>query len=230
MVELGNVLARPVWQALRSGWAARAVRHGRAVRLDRAFGPFAALDPGADPADLAPLAQPGEALWLVEPQPLPPPPGFALVRHGQLLQLACDALAASPGPLPDGLPARVLGDADAAQMLALAALTRPGPFHAQTHRLSAFLGVADGGRLLAMAGERMQPPGHAEVSGVCTHPEAQGRGLAARLSWLIAARIVAAGKRPFLHVWPDNAGAVALYQRLGFAESGRPWLSLYTKL
>jgi len=219
-------LARPVWQSLHAGWAGRAVRHGSAVRLHRDFGPFAAVDPGGDPADLAALAEAGDELWLVEPEPLPPPKGFALTRHGQLLQMACDGLAASPGMVP----ARVLGDADAPAMQALAALTRPGPFHGQTHRLSEFLGVHAGGRLLAMAGERMQPPGHAEVSGVCTHPDAQGRGLAAALSWQIAARIIAAGRRPFLHVWPDNKGAVALYDRLGFAVSGRPWLSLYTKL
>lgn len=223
MVE---ALARPVWQSLHAGWATRAVRHGSAVRLHRDFGPFAAVDPGGNPADLAALAQAGDELWLVEPEPLQPPPGFALTRQGQLLQLACEDLAASPGDVAAGL----LGDADAPAMQALAALTRPGPFHAHTHRLSEFLGVHEGGRLLAMAGERMQPPGHAEVSGVCTHPGAQGRGLAARLSWQIAARIIAGGRRPFLHVWPENSTAVALYQRLGFAESGRPWLSLYTKL
>ncbi len=223
---MAEVLARPVWQSLHAGWAPRAVRHGSAVRLHRDFGPFAAVDPGGDPADLAALADAGEELWLVEPEPLPPPPGFALTRQGQLLQMACDGLAGSAR----SVTARVLGDADAPAMQALAALTRPGPFHAHTNRLSDFLGVEDGGRLLAMAGERMQPPGHAEVSGVCTHPDAQGRGLAAALSWQIAARITARGQRPFLHVWPENHHAVALYHRLGFAESGRPWLSLYTKL
>lgn len=218
-------VARPVWQSLvHGGWAGKAVRHGGAIRLDARFGPFAALDPGADPADLAALVAPGQALWLVEPEPLPAPPGLAVTRSGELLQMAATALPPEPARNARITP---LGDDDAPAMQALAALTQPGPFHDQTHRLSQFLGVKDeAGRLLAMAGQRMAPPGLGEVSGVCTLPEAQGRGLAALLSHRIAARIMAQGLVPFLHCWPGNAAAVALYTRLGFAEAGRPWLTV----
>jgi len=41
--------------------------------------------------------------------------------------------------------------------------------------------VFEGERLIAMAGERMQAGQLREVSGVCTTPERQGRGLALRL-------------------------------------------------
>jgi ribosomal protein S18 acetylase RimI-like enzyme len=225
--EGSAALARPVWQSLHAGWAAHAVRHGGAVRLHRRFGPFAALDAGADPAALAALAEAGEELWLVEPAPVPVPPGFTLARQGALLQMHCPQL---PPLADDGLAVVALGDADAPAMQALAALTRPGPFHAETHRLRQFIGVMDAaGRLLAMAGERMAPPGHGEVSGVCTHPDARGRGLAAALSHRIAARIAARGQTPFLHVWPDNAGAVSLYGRLGFVRSHAPWLTLLVR-
>lgn len=219
-------LPRPVWQALHGGWADRAVRHGGAVRLDRRFGPFAALDPGADAADLVALAEPGEALWLVEPDPVPAPPGFSVTRTGQLLQMQAGALPPAP---PCALPIVALGDADAPAMQDLAARTQPGPFHAETHRMGRFLGVKRDGQLLAMAGERMPPAGHGEVSGVCTDPAARGLGLAAALSHAIASRIAARGDVPFLHCWPDNAAAVALYGRLGFAEAGRPWLTVLTR-
>jgi predicted GNAT family acetyltransferase len=109
-----------------------------------------------------------------------------------------------------------LGDDDAAEMVALARLTQPGPFLARTHRMGTFIGIRIGGRLAAMAGTRMRVQGFTEVSGVCTHPDFRGKGLARRLSAEIGAMIVARGERPFLHAWKDNAAAISLYESLGF--------------
>jgi predicted GNAT family acetyltransferase len=109
-----------------------------------------------------------------------------------------------------------LGDADAAEMLALATLTEPGPFLPRTHTMGRFIGVRVDGRLVAMAGERMRFPGHTEISGVCTHPDFRGRGLARRLSCAAAAAVQARGERPFLHAWSTNRAAIALYESLGF--------------
>jgi predicted GNAT family acetyltransferase len=67
-----------------------------------------------------------------------------------------------------------------------------------------------------MAGERFRFPGHTEVSGVCTHPDFRGRGLARRLSTAVAASIEARGERPFLHAWKTNVAAITLYESLGF--------------
>jgi len=66
-----------------------------------------------------------------------------------------------------------------------------------------------------MAGERLRPPGWAEISAVCTAPEARGQGYAALLVSELAARIEARGERPFLHVAETNTGGIALYERLG---------------
>src|SRR5204862_4922039 len=114
-------------------------------------------------------------------------------------------------PPPDPRIER-LGDDEAPAMLALATLTRPGPFAARTASLGEFWGIRDGGRLVAMAGERMRQRGFTEVSGVCTHPDARGRGLARTLSAFMTARIRARGETPYLHAYASNTAAIALYQ------------------
>ncbi len=120
-------------------------------------------------------------------------------------------------PAPTGTDVAELGAADVPQMLDLVARTQPGPFWPRTRELGTYLGIRDGGRLVAMAGERLRPPGWTEISAVCTAPEARGRGHAARLISALVARVLARNERPFLHVAETNTGAIALYERLGFA-------------
>ena len=79
-----------------------------------------------------------------------------------------------------------------------------------------FVGVRDGSLLAGMAGERLRLPGYTEVSGVCTHPDSRGRGLARGLSAFVADRIQQRGEQPFLHAWKMNATAIRLYESLGF--------------
>jgi predicted GNAT family acetyltransferase len=82
--------------------------------------------------------------------------------------------------------------------------------------MGTFIGIRIGGRLVAMAGERMRFPGYTEVSGVCTHPEFRGRGLARRLSAAVVSGIEARGEQAFLHAWKSNHSAISLYGGLGF--------------
>ena len=63
-------------------------------------------------------------------------------------------------------------------MMALTALTKPGPFNKRTHELGGYLGIRREGKLVAMAGERLKVPGYTEVSAICTHPEHTGHGYA----------------------------------------------------
>ncbi len=205
-------LDRPVWHALTSRQAHLARGDGRALRFDGDYGLFAAA---ADPSDLSgitALIPPGAAVALVETDAIAPPPGAALVQHRALYQMIADRIA------PDDVDFAVtaLTDSDAEEMLALATLTEPGPFFRRTHQLGDFIGVKTQGRLVAMAGERMKLDGFTEVSGVCTHPRHRGKGYAGGLMRITAKRIAARGETPFLHVWADNVGAIALYEALGY--------------
>ena len=109
-----------------------------------------------------------------------------------------------------------LDAAHADQALALVALTHPGPFAARTPELGEYHGVFADGRLVAMAGERMHAGALREISGVCTHPDFQGRGLARKLMQKVAALQLGKGQLPFLHVMSANAGARRLYEQMGF--------------
>jgi predicted GNAT family acetyltransferase len=102
-------------------------------------------------------------------------------------------------------------------MLDLATRTQPGPFNTRTHELGTYLGIRGDGKLLAMAGERLKLHDFVEVSAVCTDPSARGRGYASRLVAEVSRRIMAAGRTPMLHVRQDNAGAIRVYEALGFA-------------
>jgi predicted GNAT family acetyltransferase len=71
---------------------------------------------------------------------------------------------------------------------------------------------------MAMAGERMAAPGLREISGVCTHPEHQGRGYARRLMLKLIRRQLLRNETPFLHVMRANEAAHGLYLRMGFRD------------
>lgn len=210
-----HALDRPVGGALATGWAALAEGDGRAKRLDRGHGVFgAAADRSADGiAALGALVPRDGELWLVERDAWPAPPEARVDREARLVQMICEA------PVPASTPDVAIVDlieTDAPEMLALATLTRPSPFVRHTNRLGHFVGVRIGGALVAMAGERMKLPGWSEVSGVCTHPDHRGRGYAAALMRTVAARMIARGETPWLTSYADNAGAIALYETLGY--------------
>ena len=125
----------------------------------------------------------------------------------------------APVPAEDAAPdALVLGPAHALQALELARLTRPGPFGPRTIELGEYFGHVEDGELIAMAGERMAAPGLREISGVCTRPGHQGRGLACKLMLKLVLRQLERGETPFLHVMSANQRAHDLYLRMGFRD------------
>jgi predicted GNAT family acetyltransferase len=223
-----RLLDRPVWNALTSGWAPLAEGNTRAWRLNRDYGVFgAAADRAPESlAALAALVPAGDELWTVEKEPWPVPPGTRVDRSAVCVQMVAEAITEAPQPPFEMVP---LEEDDAAEMFALATLTEPGPYVARTDRLGAFVGVRQDGRLVAMAGERMRMPGLAEVSGVCTHPEFRGRGYAGALMRAVAQRMLVRGETPFLHAYATNAGAIALYESLGFRVDGEVTASVLVR-
>ena len=107
------------------------------------------------------------------------------------------------------------------RMIALTDLTRPGPFAERTIEFGEFYGILDDERLLAMAGQRMHAGMLREISGVCTHPDAQGRGCSKRLMNLLLRLQISRGQVPFLHMMHDNVTARGVYERMGFRHHQR---------
>jgi predicted GNAT family acetyltransferase len=218
-------LDRPVWATLAGPHAHLAVGNALARRYASDVNLFAdtADDSPQALAALTALVQPGETIALVRTTEVVAPPGLRVVRQAPGVQML--ATRDLRGEARDeGL--LTLGEADGPDMLALARLTEPGPFLPRTHAMGGFLGVREGTRLLAMAGERLRPPGYVEISGVCTHPEARGLGLARRLSAAVGARIQARGEQPFLHAWQSNTAAITLYESLGFRLRTVVWVAM----
>lgn len=217
---MSHPLDRAVWNALttRLSGFVTADSDARAVRIDPEVGVFVS---GADArpetlqamADLA-LRHPGAGMVEKTGGPLAEVdlPGVEIVSRIALVQMMCPAL--TPGG--SDLAHETLTEADAPAMLALALLTKPGPFRSRTRELGPFIGVKQDGKLVAMAGRRMRVDGFTELSGVCTHPDHRGRGYAAGLSRAVVGEILATGDYAFLHAFAEHDATIAFYRSLGF--------------
>ncbi|HVF33800.1 MAG TPA: GNAT family N-acetyltransferase [Candidatus Saccharimonadia bacterium] len=214
---MADALDNPVWAALTSAHAPLALGDVRARRYPADVAPFVAVTPDVDPDlsldAIAALTAPGESIVFVGAMPARTG-GFEIEQRARVLQMHYESATVSGAP--EGFDE--LGPAHAASMLELTGLVYPGYFRARTPVMGRYYGVHDGGgRLIAMAGERMRTDTDCEISGVCTHPDFVGRGLAGRLVRHVTAGILARGEHVLLHVSPENTRAVRLYESLGFA-------------
>jgi GNAT superfamily N-acetyltransferase len=211
-----HLLDHIAWHSLTGAQASCSTGSATARRYAPGFSPIAAFADSARPdfAALAPYCEAGEPLYC-SGWSGPAPAGWQVDAETTMLKMVWQA----PVPAEDaGFAAARLGPEHVAQALELVALTRPGPFGPRTLELGDYFGCFEGPRLVAMAGERMHAGTLREVSGVCTHPDFQGRGLARRLMLLLIRREMQRGETPFLHVMRNNHGAHALYARMGFLD------------
>lgn len=210
-----HVLDRPVWSALDTKHQAFAQGGALARRYPSSIVPFAAS--AADDAEslqaLQALVAAGESIIMLQADAIVLPAGLAAISTASGVQMVLET------PLQAVSDERVqqLTQDDAAEMLALASLTKPGPFSLKALSLGDFWGVKIDGRLAAMAGERMKQPGYTELSGVCSHPDVRGGGLGRLLSVFVANQIAARGEVPYLHAYATNAAAIKLYESIGFS-------------
>jgi ribosomal protein S18 acetylase RimI-like enzyme len=221
------LLDRPIWSALTTSHKHLAEGGPRALRYPVDMTPFADMvDMSTESfAALGDLMAPSQVVALFTPEPVNVPSGFKVV-----IAEAGDQMIGSPAdsPLRDA-EIVTLGKADVSAMMALTALTKPGPFAARTHELGTFLGIRAGGELVAMTGERMKPGKFVEMTAVCVHPDYRGRGYAQALLATVARRIEARGEIPFLHVFSNNASAIALYERQGMRLRRRLHVTAFMK-
>ena len=211
-----HLLDNIVWHALAGPHARFAVGNDAARRYAPGFSPIVGFADAARPdfTALATYCEPGQHFYCGAWSG-PAPAGWRIHTDATMDQMVWNAGVPAAEPAVDAVR---LGPEHAVQMLELVALTHPGPFGPRTPELGEYFGVFEDGRLITMAGERMQAGDLREVSGVCTHPDFTGRGLARGLVEILVRRQLTRGQRPFLHVMQANERARALYARMGFAQ------------
>ena len=221
ITELDN----PAWSALTSRHAHLAIGDGPVRRYPAEVSPFAAIEtPNALPVLAERMAE-GETAVLWSPDELQAPEGLELMVHFPILQMA--AFDFRPADVTDD--AEPLTTANVDEMIELTTLMKPGPFASRTIEMGSYIGVFEKDRLVAMAGERMKPADFTEISAICVHPDFQGRRHARRLTSILAKRILADSRVPFLNVLPENTTAIGLYESLGFTLRRRLHVHLLRK-
>ena len=208
--ELSNIM----WNCLSGPHAKFAAGEGNVRRYATGFSPILGFANPEQPefAALEKICAPGESfycdLWTGTP-----PAGWQIEKEAKMHKMVWG------GPMPDtdAAPDAIrLRPEHAPLALELAKLVNPGPFGIRTPELGEYFGYFEGDRLIAMAGERLCAGGMHEVSGISTHPDFQGRGLAKKLTLKLIRRQMLRGKTTFLHVMTHNTGAHAMYDKMGF--------------
>ena len=213
-MDAATGLANIVWRALSGSHAHLASGTGSIRRYTKGYTPLIGYEDTSRPdfEALAPFCDIGERFYCAEWRGAAPR-DWSVELDSTMCAMIWNGAAPPEDP---GLPAIRLGPEHVQRMMALAAITRPGPFAERTAELGEFHGIVEDGELIAMAGERMHAGRLREVSGVCTRPGHEGRGFGRRLTQLVIRRQLARGQSPFLHVMSVNARARTLYERMGF--------------
>jgi GNAT superfamily N-acetyltransferase len=213
---MNKLLDNIVWHSLSGAHKKFSVGTDDIRRFAAGFSPiFGFANPENPNLDaLVPFWEPGEHLYCGESSGAAPT-GWQIEEESTMFRMVCE------GSMPaanDADEAIQLGPKHATQALELATLTQPGPFGLRTIELGDYFGIFEGERLLAMGGERFYAGSYREISGVCTHPDFQGRGFARRLMNKLIGHQMQRNETPFLHVMRDNTHARDLYKRMGFRD------------
>nr|WP_315467948.1 GNAT family N-acetyltransferase [uncultured Undibacterium sp.] len=216
---MAHLLDNIFWHSLSGAQACFAAGEANARRYTRGFSPILGFADAEHPDfdAITSYCEPGVNFYCAGWTGAMPA-GWQLHAESTMYRMVWDGVM--PPEDVDFKPRRLDANnlQDAQQAMALAQLTNPGPFGVRTIALGEYLGCFEDGRLIAMAGERSYAPPYREVSGVCTHPDFQGKGLAKRLMHQIIRRQLFANEIPFLHVMRSNNPAHEMYLRMGFRD------------
>jgi ribosomal protein S18 acetylase RimI-like enzyme len=185
--------------------------------------PFSAIEQASPAAygDLAIGLPCATEARLFRPCNEPLPDGWVSIDAFPLLQMVAETGSSEPSGRSSY---SVLAGNDLSAMMELVAVAKPGPFGLRSTELGTYIGIREDGRLIAMAGERLRVPGYVELSAICTHPHARGRGFGMLLTQSLIAMAAKRGEIAFLHVRAENTAAVSLYEHLGFRVRREIWV------
>ena len=223
-----SLLDNIMWNCMSGPHAKFATGSGSVRRYARGFSPIVGCEnPELPDFDtLEKYCDPGESFY-VDIWSGTAPDGWRIDKEARMFKMVWEA----PAPAEDAAPdAVLLRPEHHEQAVALARLTNPGPFGIRTPELGEYFGYFDGDRLIAMAGERFCAGDLHEISGICTHPDFQGRGLARKLTLKLVRRQMQRGKTTFLHVMSHNTPARGLYEKMGFRNYLETTVRVVTRL
>jgi ribosomal protein S18 acetylase RimI-like enzyme len=214
-----QLLNNPVYHALLSGDAHLGSGTSAVKYFDEQVSPFAGFpedhDKGFD--ELYNMVPADRRILYATRKQIKEPAGWQLKHEIKGLQFV---FTGQPIATDYSLKLVPLETKHVEEMMALAKLTKPGPFDKRTIDFGHYYGIFDNDKLVAMTGQRLHVYNYTEVSAVCTHPDCLGKGFAAVLIQHQLNLICKSGQHPFLHVRGNNERAIALYERLGFIQNG----------
>lgn len=212
-------LNNPVYYALLSGNASLGSSTGNVKAFDEQVSPFAGFDVHNKMGfeELYTHFPARRKILYASRHKIEEPVMWHIKHHIEGLQFLFSSKTITKSHTPGITP---LQSIHIDEMIALARLTKPGPFDKRTIEFGNYYGIFENNKLAAMTGQRLHVYNYTEISAVCTHPDYLGKGYAAALIRHQLDIILNNGQVPFLHVRADNHRAIALYERLSFEQNG----------